>query len=166
MRPFISLFRLPLAQYLKKLMTTNHYKEQWVPIKEGRISINRKFLWPADIFITHLVHCVLFCSFNASNSIKNVIWLLTVEDSMVVCFVLAFCTSNSIKNAIWLLTVEDSMAHFLSSWSRHKNKWHFLLFPSFNHIFFAYLIPIILVSFHQMWLKVTNLHFSLKSSRN
>ena len=72
------------------------------------MSLNRKFLWLADIFITHVIWSTVF--FNASNNIKN---------------------------AMWLLTVEDSMIRFLCSWTKYKNKWHFLLFPKSQPYFFC-----------------------------
>ena len=103
---------------------------------------------------------VLFCFFNRSNSIKNVIWLSTVEDSMVVCWFFVFWAFFALAIALkmqygyWQLKI--LWLTFLAHGVGIKINGIFCYFPSFNHtffFFFAYHIPIILVSFHQMWLK-------------
>lgn len=98
---------------------------------------------------------VLF--FNSSNSIKNVIWLSTVEESMVVCgFFFFFTLAIALKMQYGYWQLKILWLTFLAHGEGIKINGIFCYFPSFNHTFFsffAYHIPIILVSFHQMWLK-------------
>ena len=93
---------------------------------------------------------VLF--FNVSNSIKNVIWLLTVEDPMDVFF-FSLAIALKMQYGCWQLKILwlTVLAHGVGI----KINGIFCYFLSFNlfFFFFAYCIPIILVSFHQVWLK-------------